>query len=95
MIQQTIHLRENHLVILTLWFISRGVFKKPVRDFGKEEIFSRRLPVPCNPEGHCQMLLMPAPPTHPFLWPTPHLFIWQSAGNAFLAKNILTVAWGE
>lgn len=65
-----------------------GVFKKLIRDFGKEEIFLRRLPVPCNHEGHCQTPLTPAPTSHPFLWPAPHRFTWQSAGNTLLSQKI-------
>lgn len=45
------------------------------------------------------MPLMLAPPTHPFLWPTPHLLLWWCAGNDLRSQKYLhsclerIVAW--
>ena len=71
-----------------------SVYKKPVRDSGQKESFLSPS-LPCNPAWHCQMPLMPAPPTHSFLWPTPRLFLWWSAGNDLLSQKCLHSCLGR
>lgn len=65
MIQQTIHLEENHLFAVTLWVISEvnGVFKMPTRDFRDK----RKTPWSLQSRRTCVAPFMPAASFCPFL----------------------------